>query len=118
LKRKLVQERMQATQFTPETAREAARRRDHPEDRLASWDAHPSEPEPGPEDRGGRVSHEIAGLVGVSSATVERVMYILDNAPKEMVEALRRGHEESDKPIGVRSVYEQLLPLRKTNLSP
>ncbi len=105
-KRKLARERQQATQFTTETAGYAADKRWQTEQEMRSSSGEADRM--AEDDRKGYVTQEIADLVGVSHATVERVLYILNHASNQTVEALRRGHEESERPVGIRSVYDQL----------
>ncbi len=114
LRRKIAQERQQASRFTSETGQDAVWRRDHPDeegkDDGASGSNDPSgsrEPDRSDEVEH-RVSKEMADMVGVSRITYDRARYILANAPEETIEALRRGDTEGDKPLGIRSVYEQL----------
>ncbi len=60
MKRKIVKERQEATQFTSETGKRAVYLREHPEERPPSEDASRSE-----DDRSGKVSRQIAAIGGV-----------------------------------------------------
>lgn len=113
IRRRIAQERQQASRFTSETGQDAVWRRDHlyeGKDDGASDINDPSgsrEPDRSDEVEH-RVSKEMADMVGVSRTTYDRARYILANAPEETIEALRRGDTDGDKPLGIRSVYEQL----------
>jgi hypothetical protein len=114
LLRKSGQLQQEGARFTPETSQAAHRQRYHPDEdadlRYGSADPYRSQSCKDP-TRGG-VSEKMAGRVGVSRGTYNRVRYILSNGTEEMIKSLRRGYVEDEDmkskhgPIGIRTAYE------------